>query len=170
VRGNYCILEASKFALTASRFRPLGAGLSAIENMKPFLISAAFVFFAQVAWASPTQDSPSTPSLAMMIVGKWAEKASNSVLQASGTTEYLPDGTARMETTATVFGKKLLTVTVKGLWRIVGRQLIMTATESSHPKLLPPGEDTRDEIVSITSTELVLLDEDGKRQVSERIR
>jgi hypothetical protein len=137
--------------------------------MKKYLLSIAFILLAQVASAVPTQDSGSVPSLATMIVGKWADKSSHSVLQVSGVTEYLSDGTARMEATATVLGRKFLTVSVKGFWRIVGRQLIMTATESTHPKLLPPGNDTSDEIVSITSTEMILLNEDGKRQVCERI-
>jgi hypothetical protein len=73
--------------------------------MKKYLLSIAFILLAQVASAVPTQDSGYVPSLATMIVGKWADKSSNSVLQASGITEYLSDGTARMEAIATVFGE-----------------------------------------------------------------
>jgi hypothetical protein len=138
--------------------------------MKSVLVMITMLaFIAQTAFATVETGGASDPSLSVVIVGKWAEKAGNFALSLSGVTQYFADGAARMDATASVLGKKF-EIVVKGFWKIVGRRLTMTATQSSHPRLFPPGTETNDEIVSISSTQMILLDENGKREVCERVK
>lgn len=131
------------------------------------VIVAILAFFTQTAFAM-VSTGENSDSLSVVIVGKWADKMENFVLSVSSVTQYFADGTVKMDATASMFGKKLK-LEVKGFWRIVGRRLTMTAAQSSYPRLFPPGTVTNDEIVSISSTQMILVGEDGKRSVSEHI-
>jgi len=126
-------------------------------------------FIAQTAFAAVVTGGASDLPLSEVIAGKWAEKTEFFALSLSGVTEYFADGTARMDATGSVPGKEFKMV-VKGFWKIVGRRLTVTATQSNHPRLFPPGTETNDEIIFISPIQMTLLDEDGERQVCKRVK
>lgn len=138
--------------------------------MKSVLVMVTMLaLIAQTAFATVVTGGASDLPLSEVIVGKWAEKTENFAFSLTGVTEYFADGTARMDATGSVLGTEFKMV-VKGFWKIVGRHLTMTATQSTHPRLFPPGTETNDEIVSISPTQMILQDEDGKHQVCKRVK
>ena len=106
--------------------------------------------------------------LSASIIGRWSAKDINSNFTLESATDYNPDGSTEMVAHITTQNEHI-TITVKGTWKISNRKLIVKATESSHPQILPVGVVTEDEIVSISSDKMILISEDGERLVRDRV-
>lgn len=77
-----------------------------------------------------------------------------------GVTEYKADGTFQGSATVVV-EEETTELTVKGTWKLDGKTLATTITESNNPDFLPVGEVSKDEILELTASTLRYRDEDG---------
>jgi hypothetical protein len=94
------------------------------------------------------------------LVGTWYLDMEVGGVRAQGATEYKADGTLQGRARFTT-EDETTDLNVKGRWKLDGRTLTTTVTESSDPEMIPIGEVSKDEILELSASILRLRDEDG---------
>jgi hypothetical protein len=121
------------------------------------LVSPIFAGELPTAVKSPAS-APKIESAALL--GTWHLDMKTGGAGVKGITEYKADGTFQGRATF-VLEDETTELSLKGAWKLDGKILITTITESNNPEFLPVGEVSKDEILELSASTLRYRDEDG---------
>lgn len=118
-------------------------------------------------WSAAAAAELSAEHIRKYLPGTWLLEMKADDLTVVGSTTYHADGSAVSE--GLVTSPELNTrMRFKGKWTVEGNQLIVEATESSMPDLVPVGAVSRDKVLAIDEHLLSYVDESGERFTEKR--
>lgn len=101
------------------------------------------------------------------LVGRWKDERKVNDLELKGLDEFKKDGTFKSQGTFTK-GDRSLKVTVTGTWKIKDGVLV-EVIETCDPPALKKGQESKDQVLSISDKEVKLKNEGGEEYVKVRL-
>jgi hypothetical protein len=95
------------------------------------------------------------------LVGTWYLDMELGGVRVQGATEYKADGTLQGRARFAM-EDETIDLAVKGTWKLDGKTITTTVTQSSNPEMMPVGEVSKDEILELTASTLRYRDEEGQ--------
>jgi hypothetical protein len=103
------------------------------------------------------------------LVGTWTGTFELEGVSTSGTTTYFANGTYTSEGKLRKRDGTEIHLRENGNWRIENKKISEKTTQSNNPELLPVGDISTSDIITLTEAELVVRTEKGHTATSRRV-
>jgi hypothetical protein len=110
-------------------------------------------------WTTATFAGPSDGDLFVSLVGSWREARALECESHEQRIDLGKDGTFRIAGNATFCDAPSISFVVEGIWAVQSGYFTYAATTSSPSDLMPAGQQFNDQIVSVTATDWLMIEE-----------